>query len=90
MIEKDIVDDPGEATSFGGEEEFRFEKNRMPVGEGIDDAVQHDAFDKVRRVNFQQSVLRTAHEISQQGPGAGGIGGVGEVEMSKEVQGLRE
>lgn len=89
MIEKYIDDDPGEATSFGGEQEFRFEKNRMSVGEGIDHAMEHDAFDKVRRIDFQQSLLRTAHEISQQSTGAGGIGGVGEVEVSEEVQGLR-
>ena len=89
VIEKDIDDDACKASSFRSEEHFGFEKNRVSIGEGIDLPMEHDAVDEVLRIVLEERLARSPDEITEQGPGPGGVSGAGEMEMGEEVQGLR-
>lgn len=89
MVEKDIDDDAGKAPSFRGEVGLALEKDRVSIGEAVDSPVEHDSFDEISGVSFEQAVLGASHKVRQKRADPGGVGGAGKVEVGEEVQGLR-
>lgn len=88
MIEEEIDHDSGESSARGCQEALAFTKDRVVIGKTIDGPVKHDTFDQIMRMNGSQKLGSAPDKVAQQGPDPRGIGRKGEMEMSKEVQGL--
>ena len=89
VIEENVDDDAGEASSFRREEiVWRRGKTAMAVGELIDGAVEDDSVDDLIRKLLSEALGSTSHEVTEKRAHAGGVGISSEMKVSEKVQGL--
>jgi len=70
VVEKNVDNDPGEAAAGRIEKPFRFQKNRVLVGEAVDGPMQNNAIDKFARVGLEQALRGPANKVAQKGSDA--------------------
>lgn len=88
VIEENINDDSREATAGRLEELFGLQKDGVLVGEAVDGPVEHDSGDDVIRKARTETNGGAGSKITQECTDAGGIGGMGKMEVGEEVQNL--